>query len=309
MFSTDRPCWQWLPGFGSKFTSTFIQTCLQAVKYHKMAMTALQKQKVHAAIKVFGKCGDLADQMANVAHGLVTQTDNLMKKSEDALLKALGDKSEAEHEEIRLRQKRADEEAAEAALKARKRETEKQLSESQQKAQEYCSKASNARANTNALKMLMTGVLTVACPPVGIICGVACLFTNDGSQEFAAAAAAQEEQVAKLMEEQRNTVQQLAASLARLDTAVKEGKENERMVGALKMCCLTLGRIKTRFVHMKQFWENVAEHAKYLASCKDDILMALEIEDNDMRLGLLWPCQLGGKQGIGVPLRQKSILS
>lgn len=50
-------------------TSTFIQTCLQALKYHKMAMTALRKQKVDAAIKVFGKCGDLADQMANVAHG------------------------------------------------------------------------------------------------------------------------------------------------------------------------------------------------------------------------------------------------
>ena len=263
-------------------TSTFIQTCLQALKYHKMAMKALQMQKVDAAIKAFGKCGDLADQMANVAHGLVTETDNLIKKSEDALLKAIGDKSEAENEKTRLQQKRVEEEAEEAAWTERKRETAQQLSELQQKAKEYSSEASSTRTKTNALKMILTGVLTVACPPVGIICGVASLFTNDGSQESAAAAAAQEEQVAKLMEEQRNTVQQLAASAARLATAVEEGTENEKMIGALKMCCLTLGRIKTRFVHMRQFWVNVAEHAKYLVRCKDDLLAALDIEDNDM---------------------------
>lgn len=111
-----------------------------------------------------------------------------------------------------------------------------------------------------------------------------------------AAARAADEQAQKLMEDQRDTAQQLAASVAKLKTAVGEGEENTKMIESLKMCVLTLGQIKTRFVHLKMFWQNVAEHARHLVSCKDDLVDLIEddmmemVEESYIESGKGWAC-------------------
>lgn len=122
------------------------------------------------------------------------------------------------------------------------------------------------------------------------------MFTADGSAEQTAAARAADEQAQKLMEDQRDTAQMLAASVAKLQTAVGEGQENTKMIESLKMCVLTLGQIKTRFVHLKMFWQNVAEHARHLVTLKDDLVDCIDadmicmLEESYIESGKGWAC-------------------
>lgn len=252
-------------------TGTFVETCLQALKFHNMALKAMQADKSALALKAYGKVGALAQQMSDISHELVVQTDALISKASTALENSVGDRTGLDERRKKKEEEEKKLKAMERAMSEHLKRIPGEFAEAHWQAEDHFSKADAAAAH----KGLVTGILAVTFFPAALIYGG----VADGGGEHRKDAREAEKKVRELKQEQRNKAAELEKTLASLQTAVADKDDMAKVVQSLEMYNLALGRIRTRFVHMKVFWSSVAEHCKALGGYGDQFEFAVELCD------------------------------
>ena len=86
-------------------SSTFVEVVLKALKFHKLAITMTEKNKMDKALTMLSKCAEFAQRMADESNKLVVKSDELTKLSQSALLKANDNRNVSEEDKKKMIEK------------------------------------------------------------------------------------------------------------------------------------------------------------------------------------------------------------
>lgn len=271
---------QTLVGDSEIATTKFTMACLKALQLHGMALKAMAKKKPSLAIKMFVKCAEQATSMEGIALELVSETSALYKKAEEALLANQTDLTKRTEMKEKNDRKKLERESKKNSLETKLKCLPEQIESQEKLFASARGAAANEKNKSIASKAIITSMLTLACPPAGLIAGVTGFLISNGGQEQEKMASEAAEEARRLRRDQIAAQAELAEQVKLLEITVAEGHEHKRIEQCLIVCKETLGQIVLRFEAMRLFWHHVAAHCNTLSS-NDAIECAMALEDDD----------------------------
>lgn len=137
-------------------SATFVETCLLAIKYHRMVLVVAEKPNgLEKALKIYSKCADTATRMAKESEKLVMLSDSLIENTKEALETACDDGTMAKERKEKVKAMIADLEAKKAQLE----DTTQALHEQVDSARERELNASR-RADQAEQRAFITGLVS-----------------------------------------------------------------------------------------------------------------------------------------------------
>ena len=140
--------------------SSFVEACLSALNYHRMAIMLADKNKIDKSILIVSKCSELAKKMAAESEKLIVESQNLCDLSTQALIKAHDDETVSITEKKRIEKLIHDSKERHIGLKSKTEHLNKQISEFKQTQERLQKQEDDARLKKQAGEAKASGILT-----------------------------------------------------------------------------------------------------------------------------------------------------
>lgn len=157
-------------------TGVFVNSTVSALKWHKMAVTLVEKGKLEAALKILKKCAEVADKMAKASGTLAGRAQLLCNQSREALVQATDDETVTTEKRNEVKTRIAESVASEAKLKSLSEALAVDVAEAKERERKAEKKADKARDRAFVMSIVSTivqGAVSVGSAAIGGTAGAA----------------------------------------------------------------------------------------------------------------------------------------
>lgn len=141
-------------------SSSFVDSCLSALKYHKHALTLADKDNFESALSMIHKCSEEAGKMANESGKLAEEATKLCKLAEDALESASCDETLSRKEKEKIKSIIFENKVKQDALRKKREILDEQINEVKEEQEKLSQSAEKEIQRQFVLKM----VSSIMCP-------------------------------------------------------------------------------------------------------------------------------------------------
>lgn len=226
---------------------TFVETCLLAIKYHRMVLVVVEKPNgLEKALKLYSKCAEVATTMAAESDKLVKLCESLVEKTKKGLGSACSDQSKAMDRKEEVKAMIAELEAKKAQLEETTKALNEHVSEARDRELEAGKRADLAdkrafitgivSAAMSCSKELVSAGVTAAAASSNPLAGMAMAqnmqaassptTTNDGTSTDTGLADAMKE-IAKTQASNNDQIAQLEGDLSKLKVELTKAVDDE----------------------------------------------------------------------------------